>query len=818
MKTNKLIIGLIIITALAGTVFYSVNRNKQIDNQLVGGTTLKVPSGGTGTTSFTAGECLIGAGTGAIITGACGTGGSSAWGSTTTGNIWYNGGNVGIGTSTPVQSLDVNGNISVSSENKYLYNYKNFLYASTTKNSWYLADSGSTTASGVQNTSVGYQALYRLTAGAANTAMGYQALYSTTDGYQNNSGNNAAFGVGSLYSNTTGYGNQAFGAQSMPNNRTGIQNTAVGYDAMSMSSIGSNNTALGRNALYWDVDGNNNVAVGNRAGYNTLGGYGIFLGNYAGAYELASSSFYLDNQDRLNTTGDKANALLYGVMASTSSMQSLTINASTTINGILGIGTSTFSNSSTTILQMGSSSPGYLQVVLKNGSATASSSGDFVIENNLGTDSKYFLNMGLNSSGFNQPGLWTISGANDGYLYNSDGALSLGSATSSVGGYVNFFTGGTLAGRERMRISNTGLVGIGTTTPDAIFSIATTSSTTILMRIATTTNNNIMIVNQNGYVGINTNSPSYQLQVSGGVLASNLYSSGSSYFASIYPYNSTSDLIFNLRSQNYNYGFKDLSGNQLLTITASSTNGGIVGIGTTTPNAALTIATTSSTMKLMRVATNTNQQIFLINNYGNVGIGSSTPSESLSTYAGIIGSYIKTFSATVASLFNKLTVFTELIIPNGANTIFTNNNGDTAIRNGNLIFNASTNGTSATSTLSASFDKSFWVGSSTPDNRSVTFSSTTASSTWYLWYPTATTTYSTIYCRTDTGTVNLVLSNGVATTTPLLCSSSGVTGATTSGQTSNTFNPRVGVVFQIGSPASSPNGVTVTATFQNIAW
>lgn len=74
-KKTKLIIGLIIITAIAAIGFYFVNSKQSTEAQNIGATTLKVPNGGTGATSFSAGQCLVGNGTGAITTSACGASG-----------------------------------------------------------------------------------------------------------------------------------------------------------------------------------------------------------------------------------------------------------------------------------------------------------------------------------------------------------------------------------------------------------------------------------------------------------------------------------------------------------------------------------------------------------------------------------------------------------------------------------------------------------------------------------------------------------------------------------------------------------------------
>jgi hypothetical protein len=105
----------------------------------------------------------------------------------------------------------------------------------------------------------------------------------------------------------------------------------------------------------------------------------------------------------------------------------------------------------------------YGQINLRNTSAGTNASGDVIITADNGNDSTNFIDLGINNSGFSV-GSWTINGANDGYLYTSDGNLSIGAINASVAKYISFFTGGTLISNERMRINSTG-VGIGTTNP-----------------------------------------------------------------------------------------------------------------------------------------------------------------------------------------------------------------------------------------------------------------------------------------------------------------------------------------------------------------
>ncbi|MDD5527772.1 MAG: hypothetical protein PHO56_02230, partial [Patescibacteria group bacterium] len=104
----------------------------------------------------------------------------------------------------------------------------------------------------------------------------------------------------------------------------------------------------------------------------------------------------------------------------------------------------------------------WAQIQVQNTNAGASSSADVVATANNGNTTKYFVNMGINSSGFNtsRQNIW---GADDAYLYSSDKNLTIGTASSS--GSLLFHTGGLLSSNVRMKIDSSGNVGIGTISP-----------------------------------------------------------------------------------------------------------------------------------------------------------------------------------------------------------------------------------------------------------------------------------------------------------------------------------------------------------------
>lgn len=121
-------------------------------------------------------------------------------------------------------------------------------------------------------------------------------------------------GTGVLANVTTGSDFcTAFGNGALAANTSGFANTAVGYQALHVNTIGSGNTAVGTKALN-----------------TTTGGGNVGLGYFAGAYETGSNAFYVDNQDRTNTAGDTAGALLYGTFNANPANQTLRVNGKLT--------------------------------------------------------------------------------------------------------------------------------------------------------------------------------------------------------------------------------------------------------------------------------------------------------------------------------------------------------------------------------------------------------------------------------------------------------------------------------------------------------
>jgi hypothetical protein len=137
----------------------------------------------------------------------------------------------------------------------------------------------SSTTTGGWNTAIGAGAL-RFNTGVENTAVGFQALFNNTTGISN-----TANGYQALFSNTDGFTNTVTGAFALANNRIANNNTADGFQALN-NNTGAGNTAIGSKALLGNSTGTFNIGLGVSAGTNlTTGSNNIAIGNYGVAGE-----------------------------------------------------------------------------------------------------------------------------------------------------------------------------------------------------------------------------------------------------------------------------------------------------------------------------------------------------------------------------------------------------------------------------------------------------------------------------------------------------------------------------------------------------
>jgi hypothetical protein len=219
--------------------------------------------------------------------------------------VYQSGSQVGVGTTAPTATLDVNGAINAAAG--FNLGGNSFAFGSYTNQNAFLGFAGNTTMTGNENTGCGAGALNQNTTGSWNTAVGFDALMSNTTGY-----GNTASGQGALAANTTGYGNTANGGAALQWNTTGESNTATGQVALNSNTTGSSNTANGVGALAGNTTGYNNTAIGavamqfNTTGYyNTASGVAALNLNTVGDENTATGFQSLNG----NTTGNDNTAI-----------------------------------------------------------------------------------------------------------------------------------------------------------------------------------------------------------------------------------------------------------------------------------------------------------------------------------------------------------------------------------------------------------------------------------------------------------------------------------------------------------------------------
>lgn len=96
----------------------------------------------------------------------------------------------------------------------------------------------------------------------------------------------------------------------------------------------------------------------------------------------------------------------------------------------------------------------YQQVMFQNTNAGTSASTDFVATADNGSDTTYYVDVGINSSGYADPA-YSMAGPNDTYIYSVGGDIAVG--TQTPGTTIKFHTGGTTSDKQRLEINDTGI-------------------------------------------------------------------------------------------------------------------------------------------------------------------------------------------------------------------------------------------------------------------------------------------------------------------------------------------------------------------------
>jgi hypothetical protein len=224
-----------------------------------------------------------------------------------------------------------------------------------------------------------------------------------------------------LYNTTTGSNNTATGTSALRSNLVGANNTAVGTASL-FDSLGNDNTAVGYQALLTNTTGSKNTALGFRAAVSV---------------------------------NNLTNATAIGSNASVSTSNSLVLGS---INGVNGA-------TSSVNVGIGTTSPvARLEVVDEDATTGGAVRGNLHVM----TNSPQNVDVGAAIT----LGGYYINSSTADRIFGSVEGRKATNLTGTSSGYLMFKTnnGGTLT--ERMRITNTGNVGIGTATPGGLFELS----------------------------------------------------------------------------------------------------------------------------------------------------------------------------------------------------------------------------------------------------------------------------------------------------------------------------------------------------------
>jgi hypothetical protein len=227
---------------------------------------------------------------------------------------------------------------------------------------------------------------------------------------------------------------------------------------------------------------------------------------------------------KLHITGTAGNSDIFAISSSTNARLFTISNVgditSTAGYAKFGTGTSldttycTYGKNCLTMVGSDNTAGG-VNIETQNTNAGTSAYSSFSLLNNLvDASGAHFSSLALTSSGYTDTSFGTaLSSANQLSMQNTDGPITIVASTSTSPGYINFVTGGTSSANEHMRITSTGLVGIGTTSPLAKLDLYGTAGSSDIFAISSSTNARLLTLTSAGNLGIGTSSPRTKFSV-----------------------------------------------------------------------------------------------------------------------------------------------------------------------------------------------------------------------------------------------------------------------------------------------------------------
>ncbi|KAI9549896.1 hypothetical protein GHT06_005784 [Daphnia sinensis] len=327
------------------------------------------------------------------------------------------------------------------------------------------------------------------------------------------------------------------------NNTTGVDNTAIGLLTLRDNTIGVNNTALGRSALERNISGNNLTAIGRYAFLKLESGTtsdAFGSGAFGELISVSQSAAFGVNAGRFLANGNNHTSCSTSLFIGFDSRPLDDNQANQIVVGVsgrgLGSNTTVLGNSSTSFgrwwgnLLLGDSvnSGQMLQVTgnmkltgtLTNGTHTytlPSDNGQLALVSQLGVSSQWgtngtsiFYNGGNVGVGTDSPSAKLAFGIGDiideigriGFdVLDNQRAYIRANRRVDVGQLTDLHLG--TMGSDRLTIDNNGNVGIGTNTPQVRLDVqsagtGTGNSLTALFRDSSSNGNALLISNENG--------------------------------------------------------------------------------------------------------------------------------------------------------------------------------------------------------------------------------------------------------------------------------------------------------------------------------
>lgn len=270
-----------------------------------------------------------------------------------------------------------------------------------------------------------FDASYNLATYAKLSAQPYTYNFDTISIQSNNTSNNAS----GNYSGTLG----------------GISNTSSGYG--SIIAGGSTNTSSGRYSIIAGGAGNNVYAdySGALGTNNTLSG----ACSYAVGNNLVSNVPNYTFVNNISSQGYVCGLNTYACFLNVSPIDSV-------VSTLANVRAQFFSNNDS-----------FAQINHQNICSGSNASTDYIVTSDNGNDNTNYLDIGINSSTYSSTA-YSITGPNDAYIYAQSKNLTIGTASCAD---LILHTCGTTVSNERVRITSSGYVGIGTCTPNTILTV-----------------------------------------------------------------------------------------------------------------------------------------------------------------------------------------------------------------------------------------------------------------------------------------------------------------------------------------------------------